>query len=428
MEQTSLRGIANKAALDKTYRFRNLFGLLTASFLFSCWDYINRKASAGVDHIDAIKYEEDLAGNIKELAKQVKDGTYRAKLVLRKYIPKGSGKWRPLGIPAIADKLLQTAVAKILEAIYEQDFLSCSYSYRPKLSVHHAVRDLTQALTKGRFHFLVEADIKGFFNHLDHDLLMEMLELRIDDKPFLNLIRKWLKAGILYKGQVTCPLTGVPQGGTVSPLLANIYLHHVLDVWFYDTVQTHCKGQVYLSRYADDFVCAFELKKDASRFYKALKKRLGRFNLEVAEDKTNQLVFSRWQMDDSDSFHFLGFEFSWMLSRKNKNRCRKAFIQRRTSGKKMSASLANFKGWLKKFCWLPKEILFAKLNRKLRGYYNHYGIRGNYKRLNSFLYHITQALFKWLNRRSQRKSYNWKGFKALIKDFGIAQPRICHTF
>jgi len=254
MEQTSLRGIANKAVQDKTYRFRNLFGLLTVGFLFWCWGFINKKASAGVDRIDARMYEEHLIGNIEQLVEQVKGKTYRTKLVLRKYIPKLGGKLRPLGIPAIADKLLQLAVAKILEAIYEQDFLDCSYGYRPNTGALKAVKDLSQALMFGRYHYLVEADIKGFFNNIDHDLLIEMLEKRIDDKAFLNLIRKWLKAGILDKGQVICPITGTPQGGVVSPILANIYLHTVLDVWFYETVQTHCRGQVYLCRYADDCV------------------------------------------------------------------------------------------------------------------------------------------------------------------------------
>lgn len=217
MEQTSLRGIANKAAQDKTYRFRNLFGLLSVGFLFWCWDFINKKASAGVDRIDAITYEECLIGNIEQLVQQVKEKKYRTKLVLRKYIPKLGGKLRPLGIPAMADKLLQQAVAKILEAIYEQDFLSCSYGYRPKIGAHKAVKDLTDALRLGRYHYLVEADIKSFFTNIDHDLLMEMLEKRVDDTPFLNLIRKWLKAGILDQGQVICPLTGTPQGVSVQP-------------------------------------------------------------------------------------------------------------------------------------------------------------------------------------------------------------------
>jgi RNA-directed DNA polymerase len=428
MEQTSLRGIANKAVQDKTYRFRNLFGLLTVGFLFWCWGFINKKASAGVDRIDARMYEEHLIGNIEQLVEQVKGKTYRTKLVLRKYIPKLGGKLRPLGIPAIADKLLQLAVAKILEAIYEQDFLSCSYGYRPNTGALKAVKDLTQALMFGRYHYLVEADIKGFFNNIDHDLLIEMLEKRIDDKAFLNLIRKWLKAGILDKGQVICPITGTPQGGVVSPILANIYLHTVLDVWFYETVQTHCRGQVYLCRYADDFVCAFEYEKDAQRFYEALEKRLNKFNLEVAENKTHLLVFSRSKIRNGSSFNFLGFEFRWGLNRRINNRSRIAIIKRRTSREKLYASLANFKVWLKKSSRLPKNILFALLNRKLRGYYNYYGIIGNYKSLGSFVYRVTQALFKWLNRRSQRKSYNWEGFNELVKHFGIVKPRICHAF
>jgi len=428
MEQTSLWGIANKAAQNKAYRFRNLFGLLDASFLFWCWGFINRKASAGVDGLDATMYEDNLVGNIKALVQSVKEKRYRAKLVLRKYIPKGEGKFRPLGIPAIADKLLQTAVAKILEAIYEQDFLSCSYGYRPKTGAHHAIKDVTDALNKGRYNVVVEADIKGFFNEIDHDYLLEMLAQRIDDKPFLNLIRKWLKAGILDKGNVHHPELGTPQGGTISPILANIYLHHVLDVWFYNEVQNHCRGQVYLCRYADDFICAFEREKDAHRFYKALKRRLGRFNLAVAEEKTNILVFSRYRLKSNQRFNFLGFEFSWGLTRKRKNRTRRAIIQRRTSSKKLRTSLANFKAWLKRACYLPKKILFAKLNRKLRGYYNYYGIRGNYKRLSTFLYYLTKTLYKRLNRRSQRQSYNWQGLNEMVAHFGILQPRIVHAF
>ena len=218
MKQTSLQRIANKAAQDKTYRFSNLFGLLTMSHLFWCWDFINRKASAGVDRIDAQAYEENLLPNIQQLVQQVKENTYRAKLILRKYIPKMGGKLRPLGIPVVADKLLQLGVAKVLEAIYEQDFLACSYGYRRGTGAHKAVKDLSAALRTGHYHTVVEADIKSFFNNIDHELLLDMLAQRIDDKPFLKLIRKWLKAGILATdGQVIHPVTGTPQGGIVTP-------------------------------------------------------------------------------------------------------------------------------------------------------------------------------------------------------------------
>jgi group II intron reverse transcriptase/maturase len=424
MKQTSLQGIANKAAQDKTYRFRNLFGVLTAGFLFWCWDFINRRASPGVDKLDAVAYEECLIGNIQQLAQQVKQGTYRAKLVLRKWIPKIGGKLRPLGIPAIADKLLQVAVAKVLEAIYEQDFLPCSYGYRPGTGAHKAVKDLTGELNSKKYHAVVEADIKGFFNTINHDLLMGMLDMRIDDKPFLKLIHKWLKAGILETdGQVVHPLMGTPQGGSVSPILANIYLHYVLDVWFEETVRAHCTGHVYLCRYADDFVCAFQNSKDAQRFYNALIQRLARYGLEVAEEKTQIMEFSHCKVKAKTKFDFLGFEFRWGV-----NRWGKPILKRRTSRDKLRASIVNFKIWFRKHSGLPKKILFAKLNRKLLGYYNYFGVTGNFQSLNSFVYQVKGLFFKWLNGRSQRKSYNWKGFKELVKCFEIAKPRILHAF
>jgi RNA-directed DNA polymerase len=391
--------------------------------LFWCWDSINRKASPGVDKLDAIAYEDNLIGNIQQLEQQVKEGTYRAKLVLRKYIPKTGSKLRPLGIPAIADKLLQLAVAKILAAIYEQDFLSCSYGYRPGISAHKAIKDLTSELKSGKYHVVVEADIKSFFNNINHDLLISMIEKRVDDKAFMNLIRKWLKAGILEAdGQVIHPLIGTPQGGNASPILANIYLHYVLDEWFEETVRTYCTGHAYLCRYADDFVCAFQHDKDAQRFYKALIQRLARFGLEVAEDKTRIIEFSHCKALAKTKFDFLGFEFRWIVGRS-----RKPILMRRTSRNKLRASLANLKAWFQKHSGLPKKILFDKLNRKLLGYYNYYGVTGNSQSLNSFVYQVIGLLFKWLNRRSQRKSYKWVGFMELIKYFGIVKPRILHA-
>jgi group II intron reverse transcriptase/maturase len=419
--QTSLRGIANKAAHNPAYRFRNLISLLTMEFLLYCWLFINKKAAAGVDRMDAHEYEQNLESNVEELVSSVKGGWYRAKLVLRKYIPKLNGKLRPLGMPAIADKLLQTAVAKILEAIYEQDFLSCSYGYRPGTGAHKAIKDLSAVLRKGRQHYVVEADIKGFFDHIDHHKLLNMLMLRIDDKPLLKLIQRWLKAGVLdTDGQVLHPATGTPQGGIVSPILANVYLHHALDVWFDGTVKAHCKGQAYLCRYADDFVCVFELESDALRFYKVLPRRLEKFGLEVAEDKTKLLQFDR---NSKQRFDFLGFEFYRGKGRQGYN-----VLQRRTSRKKYRASLANFTEWCKTHCHLPKPVLFAKLNQKLRGYWQYYGIRGNMESLDDYFHHIKGTLYKRLNHRSQRKSYNWAGFVALLEDFKLVKPRICHDF
>ena len=218
MKQTSLLGIANKAESDKAHRFRNLFGLLTVGYLLACWRLINKRAASGVDRQDARAYEQDLQANIEALVAAVKEGRYRAKLVLRRYIPKLNGKLRPLGIPAIADKVLQMGVTKILEEIYEQDFLGCSYGYRPNVGALGAIRDLSAELRGGRYHFLVEADIRSYFDKIDHEKLIELLEERIDDKPFVRLIRKWLKAGILETdGRVIHPETGTPQGGILTP-------------------------------------------------------------------------------------------------------------------------------------------------------------------------------------------------------------------
>jgi group II intron reverse transcriptase/maturase len=252
-EATSLRGIANRVASDKAHRFQNLFGLLNVGFLLWCWQFVNPRAAGGVDRKDARSYQENLQENLEALVVAVKGGRYRAKLVLRRYIPKLNGKLRPLGIPALADKVLQIGVSKILEAIYEQDFLGCSYGYRPGVGALDAVRDLSAALRSGRYHYLVEADIRSFFDRIDHAKLMELLERRIDDRPFLRLIRKWLKVGILEPdGTVNHPEQGSPQGGSVSPILANIYLHYALDVWFEETVRARCRGAVYLCRYAGD--------------------------------------------------------------------------------------------------------------------------------------------------------------------------------
>jgi RNA-directed DNA polymerase len=250
--QTSLMGIAKKAKSEPKHRFRNLFGMLNEANLKWNMQFLKKKAAPGVDKVDYEEYEKNLEENVKGLVEKVKRGSYRAKLVRRKYIPKGSGKKRPLGIPTIEDKLMQMAVKQILQAIYEQDFLSCSYGYRPKIGSLDAVGALTRGLWFGKYGYVVEADIKSFYDNIDHELLIRMLEKRIDDKPLIRLIKKWLKAGILEEdGRVIHPATGTPQGGVVSSVLANIYLHHALDVWFRKTKKRQYRGETRLIRYAD---------------------------------------------------------------------------------------------------------------------------------------------------------------------------------
>jgi RNA-directed DNA polymerase len=418
--QTSLRGIANRAATHKKHRFRNLSGLLNEENLTWCFGFLRKDAAPGADRVDAEAYRKDLASNIHDLVERLKQGRYRAKLVRRRYIPKPNGKMRPLGIPATEDKLVQVAVAKILEAIYEQDFLDSSYGYRPSRSPRGAAGDLARTLQYGRYCWLVEADIKGFFDNIDHQWLIRMLEERIDDQPFLRLIRKWLRAGILETdGHVVHPVTGTPQGGIVSPVLANIYLHYALDLWFERRIKPRCSGVAMIIRFADDFVCAFQDRSEAESFYRDLGDRLAKFGLEVAPDKTRILRFCQFDLAGSGRFDFLGFEFSWAQTRSGRRG-----VKRRTSRKKLRLSLANLTDWMRRNRHQRVSRLLRVLRSKFRGYWNYYGVIGNYASLSDFFYRGTRIVFKWLNRRSQRRSYTWTCFRTILKFFGVEGPRI----
>jgi RNA-directed DNA polymerase len=420
-EPTSLWAIANKAKADKHHRFRDLYRCLNAEFLLDCWSDLNKDAASGVDGVTAQSYAENLQTNIEGLVERLKSKRYRAKLVRRVYIPKEKGKERPLGIPALEDKLVQAACARLMTAIYEQDFLESSYGYRPNRGAGDAVKDLTFDLQFSNYGYLVEADVKGFFDHLDHDKLLEMLSVRIDDRAFLGLIRKWLKAGILEPdGHVVDPDTGTPQGGIVSPVLANVYLHYVLDLWFEKVVKPRCEGEALLCRYADDWVCAFRYREDAERFYRVLPKRLEKFNLEVALEKTQLLQFSRFHPSMTRWFTFLGFEFLWKADRKGVPR-----VMRRTSRKKLQAAGRRMTEWIKLNRHLPVREFFKGLNLRLRGHYNYYGVRGNSDSLNRFFEWAKKCTFKWLNRRGgKRRSYTWERFTQVLDFVQIARPRI----
>jgi len=417
---TFLQGIAKKAQEQPKHRFGNLYELLNEAYLKECWRDIRKDAASGVDGVSAREYERDLDENIYDLVERLKRKQYRAKLVRRKYIPKGEGKERPLGIPVVEDKLLQLAMTRILQAIYEQDFLRCSYGYRPNVGALDAVDWLTIKLQFGRYNSVVEADIKGFFDDIDHEWMMRMLEERIEDGAFLRLIKKWLKAGVLdTDGQVLHPATGTPQGGIISPILANVYLHYALDLWFHKVVKPRCGGEACLIRYADDYVCALQYQADAARFYQELGQRLGKFGLELSVDKTRVIPFSQHQALGKTSFDFLGFEFRW-----GKDRAGKPHLKRRTARQRLQDSLKRFTEWCKEQCRSSQKDLFRELNTKLRGYYNYYGVNGNYGSLNQFFRNAMRVLFKWLNRRSQRRSYNWAGFRELLQYYQVERPRI----
>lgn len=418
VEPTFLQAISTKAEIVKSHRFQNLYGSLNETLLLEAWKSLNKKGAPGVDKVTIAQYGEHLYDNIRQLVERLKSNDYRSRLIRRKYISKGNGKQRPLGIPVVEDRLLQGAARLLLGSIYEQDFLACSYGYRPKVGAQRAVRDLTFELQFGKYGYIVEADIKGFFDNIDHDWLLEMLEERIDDKTFLGLIDSWLKAGILeIDGSVLHPHSGTPQGGVISPILANIYLHYAVDLWFEKAVKPQCKGQAHIIRFADDFVCAFQFKHEADRFFEALPERLAKFGLAVAPEKTCIHRFSRFYPSRKTRFTFLGFEFYWEPDTKGIPR-----VWRRTARKKLHAGIKAIKEWLKTNRHKPLKVLIPTLIRKVRGHYNYFRAVGNTTSLWTFYKSAVGSLYKWLNRRSQRRSLTWTGIKRVLAAYAFPAP------
>jgi RNA-directed DNA polymerase len=418
--QTFLRAIAEKASTDKHHRFGDLYRWLNQDVLRLCFFQLRKDAASGVDGVTYQEYEKNLEANLADLEGRLRRKAYRARLVRRKLIPKGNGKMRPLGIPALEDKLVQVAVTQILLAIFEMDFLPCSYGYRPGMSAHDAIKDLTKELQFGRYNFVYEADIKGFFENIRWDRLEEMLEQRIADGALRNLIGKWLRAGILEEdGRVVHPQTGTPQGGIISPVLANIYLHFVLDLWFEDEVLPKQRGHCRLFRYADDFVVGFEYRHEAENFDPALKARLAKFGLEVAADKTKTLRFGRNGGPYNGRFDFLGFEFYWEPDRKGQPR-----VKRRTATKKWLAGKQRIREWIREHRHDQLNRTMKTLRAKLRGTWNYYGLIGNSRRMKLIYEETRRTLYKWLNRRSQRPSMTWRAMDRLMERFQIPRPRI----
>ncbi|MGX5200359.1 group II intron reverse transcriptase/maturase [Aliikangiella sp. IMCC44632] len=419
---TELNAIAFKAQTHPQHRFQNLYGQLRSDLLYRGWATLNKQSAAGIDGLTAKEYLQRLPENIDSLAKRLKHNLYRVNDVKRVYIPKSNGKERPLGLPTIEDKLVQQSVSEILQSIWEQDFLPNSYGYRPHKSAHQAIKSLQLNLQFNRYGYIVEADIKGFFDNMDHAWLMRMLEQRIDDKHLLNLINQWLKAmieepdGVKHK-----PQSGTPQGGVISPILANIYLHYALDLWFEKRFKPKLKGKAMLIRYADDFVVAFQYRDEAREFYKALGPRLEKFNLALAADKTSLKRFSRFHVSHENRFTFLGFDFYWETDFQGNQR-----VRRRTSRKKHKAAIKAFYEWIKESRHWRLDKLIPALKRKMTGFRNYFGFPDNSLSLARVNNHILHSLFKWLNRRSQRRSFNWQGFLDMLRYFQVKPMRVSH--
>lgn len=417
---SSLIALRQKASREPGYRFRGLYTMIHLPMLRECFQMLRRDAASGVDKVSVADFEKDLEANLADLLDRLKAKRYRAKLIRRKYIPKTGGKLRPLGIPAVEDKIVQMAARRILESIYEADFLDTSRGYRSGKGARHASQMLREQLATKKVNWVVEADIKGFFNNLDHQKLLDMLRKRIDDEAFVRLVGKWLHVGVLEEdGEVVHPATGTPQGGIVSPVLANVYLHHVLDTRVEADVKQKARPDVVYMRYADDFVCGFHQETDAKRFLDWLRKQLGVYGLELAEEKSGIVKFTPFDVECSGKFTFLGFDFYWARTRNGKRT-----VKRRTNAKKMNESLGDMKKWIRANRGLTRKKLGETLRRKLQGHYNYYGVRGNTKSLWKYQHLCQRLIFKWLNRRSQRRSYNWNGFREMWKSWGMPAPRI----
>jgi len=417
---TALHTIAFKAQTHPKHRFQNLYGLLNSDLLIQSWGQINKQSAAGIDGVKPIDFKQRLSGNIERLSQQLKLKLFRVGDIKRVYIPKANGNQRPLGLPNMDDKVVQQSVSQILQSIWEQDFLRNSYGYRPKKSAHQAVHSLNLNLQFKGYGYIVEADIKGFFDNMNHQWLMKMLSQRIEDKALLNLINQWLKARISTSEEgIIKPTSGTPQGGVISPILANIYLHYALDIWFEKRVKPCLKGRAMLIRYADDFVVAFQYRHEAQKFYRELPKRLKKFNLDVAPEKTHLKRFSRFHPGRERCFQFLGFEFYWDTDKKGEPR-----LRRRTAAKKHKATLVEFYSWIKQNRSTRLNKLMPMLKRKLVGFRNYFGLPDNSRSVDGVYSFVLHSLYKWLNRRSQRHSFNWRGLKDMLRYFQIQPLRV----
>lgn len=417
---TALQSIAIKARTHPKHRFQNLYKLLDSRLLFSSWGSLNKHAASGIDNMTCADYNEGLFERLSQIGQKLRHKSYRSNAVKRIYIPKANGKQRPLGLPTVEDKLVQQSASYLLQSIWEQDFEPVSFGYRPKLSAHNALETLRSGLQQGIYGYVVEADIKGFFDNMNHAWLVKMLEQRVDDKAFINLIKQWLKSPIVEPtGQQHKPVKGVPQGGLISPVLANIYLHYVLDLWFEKVVKRRVKGKAMLIRYADDFVVAFQYRDDARDFYQGLNSRLKKFDLEVAPEKTRMIRFSRHHPKRENCFEFLGFNFRWGLSRE-----KKAVVMLRTAKEKQKSSHKKLYSWIKYNRSLPIAVIMNRVKKMVQGFVNYFGVPGNSKSITTYQYHTRMTLFKWLNRRSQRRSYNWPEFNHLLQCFNVTAMRV----
>lgn len=420
--ENEYRNIAEQAKTYKTVR--NLMHCVNTNTLKAAHIRQQKHKAAGIDGVTKGEYEKNLDENLERLVDSMKRFSYKPMPVRRTHIPKpGSDKKRPLGIPAYEDKLVQGVMANLLTMVYEPKFKDFSYGFRPKRDCHQAITALSAVIMTKKTGFVVDADIKGFFDNVNHDWLIKFLEHDIEDKNFIRYIKRFLKSGIMEQGKLLESDKGTPQGGLISPVLANIYLHYVLDLWFEEKIRHDFRGEAHIVRYADDFVCCFQYENEATKFYGMLKERFAKFGLELAEDKSKVIRFGRYAKEHAskETFDFLGFTHINGTSPNGKY-----IIIHQTSKKKLSAKRQAVKQWLRENMHMDKCELVRKLNVKLVGHYRYYGITGNGRKITSLEYYVTRELFKALNRRSDHWM-SWEKFHVFLRYNPIAKPKIYHS-
>lgn len=430
---TKRQRIAELARQAPEMVFTTLAHHIDIEFLLEAYRCTRKDGSVGVDGQTAREYAENLEENLQSLLTRFKSGSYRAPPVRRVMIPKGDGKsQRPIGIPTFEDKVLQRAVVMVLEAVYEQDFMDCSYGFRPDRSAHQALETLWKGLMRMGGGWVLELDIRSFFDKIDKKHLRSFLDLRVRDGVIRRTIDKWLAAGVMEDGSITHPETGSPQGGVISPLLANVYLHEVLDKWFEDVVKPRLGGEAFLIRYADDATLVFSSEHDARRVMDVLPKRFGKYGLTLHPTKTRLIDFRRPNRSNGSrgdnlsprlsSFDLLGFTHYWGRSRRGS-----WVVTRKTSKKRLSRAMRAVAQWCRAERHEPVWWQHQKLTQKLRGHYGYYGITGNARSLGRFLYAVTCTWRKWLSRRSQRAYLTWDRFNQILRRYPLPPARVVHS-
>jgi len=417
-----LMKVAERAKGNPSERILALARFIDESALARAYDRLRKNAAIGVDEITVEQYGQELAANLRSLHARMKAGQYRHQPIRRVHIPKDGGKTRPIGISTTEDKVVQGCLREVLEAVYEQDFLDCSHGFRPGRRAHEALKALNYEVMRGRAHYILEADIVSFFDRIDRTMLMEMLRKRIADESLMRLIGKCLHVGVLDGAEYSEPEEGTAQGSVLSPLLGNVYLHHVLDVWFENEVKPRMKGRVRLIRYCDDFVICFEQQVDAERVMKVLPQRMAKYGLDLHPEKTRLFKF-RPPTDGggtgSTTFDFLGFTLYWERTRRGRWR-----MGCRTRHARIRRLIKAAIDWCRRHRHLPVKDQHAALTRRLRGHYNYFGVNGNMRCLQALLLPIRRGWRKWLARRSQRGRMSWERFEKVEQRYPLPQPRI----